>query len=229
MKAKEVFKRIAASAVAFALILLLSSCGGNIEKLEFQSHLTDEERIYYTGQEFDTMVSTAGGMFSKIPEIYAVYRDGKRSEDVSHTDKVSFSGYDPNTEGTQTITVTYREDGSSIKATYSITVRRRELCYMEADDTYRFLNPFKVGDKFVTSEITEDGAKRGVTITFRYNDPENPSESFFADDPSLDGLVFDTSGCRLDQAGRFTEAGTFTVQAVYKGLTATFKIRVTDN
>ena len=219
--------RITAMMLAIALVLVFSSCKGNTVKIEFSSPLTEEERVYYTGQDFDTMVSTERGMFSKIPNIYVVYADGSRSEDLSHSDNVSFSGYNPESAGEQTITVTYREGKNRIRASYGITVRQRTLSYMEADDTYHYLNPFEVGDAFVVSELSEDGTKRGVTISFRYNDPDHPREAYFADDPALDGIVFDTTGCCLDAEGKFTEPGTFTVQAVYNGLTATYKIRVT--
>ena len=219
-------RSIAAMALAAALLLLFSSCKGNLDRIELSSFLTEEERVYYTGQDLDTLVSTDRGTFSKIPGVFVVYADGSRSEDVSHSDNVRFSGYDPDTAGEQTITVTYREGMNQVKATYRITVRQRTLSYMEADDTYHYLNPFEVGDAFVTSEVLEDGAKRGVTVTFRYNDPEKPTEAFFADDPALDGIVFDTTGCCLDEAGKFTEPGTFIVQVVYNGMTATYKIRV---
>lgn len=225
---KKHILRGALAAAAVVIMLLVSSCSGNFERLEFSSPLTEEERVYYTGQQLDTIAETERGAYSKIPQIYVVYKDGSRSEDVSQTDKVSFSGYDLEKEGDQTVTVTYREGMNTVKATYDITVLKREICYIEADDTYHCLYPFTVGEKFVTSETDESGIKRGVTVTFRYNDPENPSEAFFADDPKLEGIVFDTSGCFLDEEGRFTEAGTFTVQAVYEGMTATYKICVEE-
>lgn len=223
-----IIRIIAAALILASALLSLSSCKGNLASIELSSPLTDEERVYYTGQDFDTPVDTANGTFSKIPNVYVIYEDGTRSEDVSHSDSVTFSGYDAGKAGEQVITVTYREGKYTIKTKYTVTVRERELCYIEADDTYHNIFPFEVGDRFVTSEITENGAKRGVTVTFRYNDPNCPTEAFFADDPALDGIAFDTTGCLLDENGAFTQAGTFTVQIMYCGLTATYKIRVID-
>ena len=60
------------------------------------------------------------------------------------------------------------------------------------------------------------------------DESERENEAFFADDPALDGITFDTTGCALDTEGRFTETGTFTVQVVYDGMTATYKIRVAE-
>ena len=228
MKTYRIIGRITALVLASVMILLLSSCQNNPGSIELSSPLTEEERAYYTGQAFDITVSTPNGAFSKIPQVYVIDADGTRSEDLSHSDKVTFSGYDPAREGEQTITVTYRDGSRKLKTTYKITVRKRTLSYIEADDTYHYLNPFTVGEKFVISEELENGAKRGVTITFRYNDPENPTEAFFADDPALNGITFDTTGCALDTEGRFTETGTFTVQVVYDGMTATYKIRVAE-
>ena len=228
MLLKNRILRTAMAVMTVVIMLLACSCKGNLEKLEFVSPLTEEERVYYTGQQLDSMADTERGAFPKLPQVYVVYADGSRSEDVSHSDKISFSGYDLGKEGEQTVTVTYREGQNTIKATYGITVVKRDILYIEADDTYHCLYPFTVGDKFVISETEEDGIKRGVTVTFRYNDPDNPSEAFFADDPALEGITFDTSGCLLDEEGRFTEAGTFTVQAVYHGMTATYKICVAE-
>lgn len=223
---KRIWKIILAAA-AIMTALSLSSCRGNLDGLEFSSSLSEEERVYYTGQRLDTEVSTKRGQVSKIPQIYVVYKDGTRSDDVSHTDAVTFSGYDPDTPGEQTVTVTYTEGSHEVKASYKITVRQRVLCYIEADDTYRYLHPFTVGDNFTVSEEI-GGVKRGVTVTLRYNDPDHPSEAFFADDPALDGIAFDTAGCRLDADGKFTEAGTFPVQVSYLGMSATYRILVVE-
>lgn len=228
MKKYRIIGRITALLLALIMMSVLSSCQKSSGSIELASSLTEEERVYYTGQEFDTMVSTSSGTFSKIPEVYVIMDDGSRSEDLSHSDKVKFTGYDPERAGEQVIKVTYRDGSLKIKTTYKITVRERELVYMEADDTFHYLNPFKVGDKFVISEIRDDGAKRGVTITFRYNDPENPTEAFFADDPKLEGISFDTTGCALDAEGKFTQSGTFYVQVRYGDLTATYKVRVAE-
>lgn len=228
MKNNRKFCRIVALLLVVVAILALSSCKNKSGEIELFSSLTDEERVYYTGQVFDTMVSTSNGTFSKIPEVYVVQDDGTRSEDLSHSDKVKFSGYDPNRAGEQTITVTYKDGSLKLKTTYTITVRERKLVYIEADDTFHYLNPFKVGDKFVISEVRDEGVKRGVTITFRYNDPENPTEAFFADDPVLEGITFDTTGCSLDTEGKFTKPGTFYVLVRYRDMTATYKVRVLE-
>ena len=56
MKTNRIIKKVTAFLLVAAALLLLSSCKGNLEKLELSSPLTEEERVYYTGQDFDTIV-----------------------------------------------------------------------------------------------------------------------------------------------------------------------------
>lgn len=207
--------------------LLLCGCG-KLRELELKSPLSEEERIYYTDEAFDTFVQNENGEFSKIPHIYVVYSDGTRSADVSHSPNISYSGYDLKKPGEQAVTVTYTEDGEEITATYKIYVEQTEPDRLEADDNIHYTaGCFYVGDKFTTYS-EESGTPRGVTLTVYYNHTDKSPKLYFTNDENVKGAVFDTSACELDQNGCFTKAGVFEIKVNYMGLNTSYKITVCE-
>lgn len=222
-------KIILAACLLVASLLLYAGCNGQGKAgLEFVSGLTETERYYYTGEELDSYAWGEGGYFSKIPEIYAVYPDGTKSEDLSHTDKVTFSGYDLDTPGFQTVNVTYKdENGKEIKGSYEICVLETQITGLEIHDTLHYKKGFfRVGDTFTTYTENPDGYRYGVSVILTYNDPARKAETYFANDPKVSGIKFDTSECRLDGYGRFTEAGEFTVNVTLGSLKSSYLIKV---
>ncbi|MBQ0091711.1 MAG: hypothetical protein KBS45_00075 [Clostridiales bacterium] len=212
--------------------VLLASCGAETRRVEqlaclFEEHLTD--RSYYTGDEFDSTFSDETGTHSRVPSVYAIYSDGTLSEELSHSGKVTFSGYDLSVPGKQTVNAVYSEDGVTVSTTYTIDVVQTETLFIEAEDPFRrSLGSFHVGEAFSLSYDTEDGVKRGVTVSVHYNNPNKPRASFFGDAPELAEAVFDTSLCKLDESGRFTEAGVFSVTVTLGNAQTTYEILVED-
>ena len=216
--------------VLVLLVFSLCGCGGKKPaKLEFKSLLQEEDRIYYVGDEFDSTVDIEGGKESRIPYVVVLYNDGTRSDDVSHSENIEFSGYDLSKVGKQTVTVKYTENKKTVKAKYDIEVKDREILFIEVEDPDHLnLVPFKVGEKFNTVFKTPDGTKHGVTVRLHMKDPSNPYVSYFADDSEVSSAKFDTSKCKLNENGEFTEAGTFTVSVSFKGFNAEYKITVQE-
>ena len=223
-------KRLLSLLLIVCMAALLIGCSASGATMEFGSELEDDDRVYYTGQEFDAYVKNAdGAMIPKIPHVYIVYADGTRSEDVSHSENIVFSGYDLTKTGQQGVTVTYTENGRKITGRYLISVEQTVIERMTASDTTHFgRGSFNVGESFTTYTETEPGVGRGVSVTFTYNDPSKADDVYYANAPELDGIVFDTSECALDQSGRFTKAGEFTVYVKFKNFETSYKITVTD-
>lgn len=215
------------------ILLLLSLCGCSgkgkkPEKLEFKSELDEEARIYYVGDEFDSYIETEEGKISRIPRVFVLYNDGTHSEDVSKSENIRFSGYDLSSVGKQTVTVKYTENGKSVTAIYEIQVKEQKVLFIEAEDPIRLnLMPFKVGEKFNTIFVS-DGIKQGVTVRLHMENPSEPYVSYFTDAPEIQAAKFDTSECKLDENGKFTEAGIFTVYVKWKSFTAEYQIRVEE-
>ena len=224
----NLIKAFAAAAVTAVTLVSLVSCGrGDMRRLDFVSPLSADDQVYYVGQEFDTVRDTREGKFYMIPAVYVVYSNGLRSEDVSHSENIRFSGYDPSRTGEQTIKVKYTENGHSITGKYKIAVAARTVARIEAEDNlHLYADPFKVGDRFVTCSERDNGDPFGVTVWLYYNDPNSEKEGFFTVDEEIADAVFDTSGCLLDEDGRFTEAGEFEVKILFCGCETSYKIRV---
>lgn len=210
------------------ILLFLCGCskGKKPEKLEFKSELDEQTRIYYVGDEFDSEIETENGKVSRIPKVFVLYDDGTRSADVSKSENIEFSGYDLSKVGKQSVTVEYTENGKTVTAKYEIQVEEQKVLFIEAEDPIRLnLMPFKVGEQFNTLFET-DGIKRGVTVRLHMKDPSEPYVSYFTDAPELSSAEFDTSECKLDENGNFTEPGIFTVHINWKNFTADYQIKV---
>ena len=223
-------KRIAILLFAIVLMLSLGGCMAKKQTLSFGSTLSEEDRIYYTGQELDSYVTDADGdLISKIPHVYLVDADGNRSEDVSHSEHIKFTGYNLNKEGNQLVTVKYNDGKLKAKDKYSILVVKNELDKITVSDRIHFdKGAFHLGEKFTTYFEPEPGVGRGVSVVLTYTDPYAPEKICFANDPMLEGIKFDTSGCYLDEQDFFTETGTFTVNVSFNDLTAEYQIRVIE-
>ena len=70
-----------------------------------------------------------GGNFNPEGIIVSAIRENNTSEDVS--DLVSYSGYNMNEEGAQTVTVTYTENGISKSTSFQISVKSATLSALE--------------------------------------------------------------------------------------------------
>ena len=216
--------------ILFGCILTGCTRSGKVPvSLEFGSTLDGDARTYFTGQPFDCTVTDAyGNEVSKIPHVYAVYEDGSRSEDLSHSDRIRFSDYDLSKEGEQFVTVTYREGLTKLEGSYLIYVQQTRIERMTVSDPlHSDRGSFAVGEKFTVYTEPEPGVGRGVTVTLIYNDPSRENEVYFAVDPALEGIRFDTSACALDENGCFTEAGAFPVGVTFGELSASYRITVT--
>ena len=225
-------KKSIAFFLLFALCIGMISCGNGerATSLEFKSFLDEDERAYYTGQEFDSYVECDGELYCRIPCVYAVYGDGTLSDDISHYGCVTYSGYDLSLPGQQTVSVIFNDGGRKIKANYPITVIETEIIDMDVRDTLHYTKgAFCVGEKFSTYSETEDGVRRGVSVILSYNDPSREDEVLFAGDEKLDGIIFDTSECRLDADGRFTKAGIYEVTVYFGEFVDSYFITVTEN
>lgn len=103
---------------------------------------------------------TVGDTFAK-ETIMAVYSDGN---EVDVTSVATFSGYNMNTAGTQTVSVSYGGKSTS----YQITVNAKiiTLSSITVSEDHRI---FSVGDTFVEETVTahySDGSRKTVTATF---------------------------------------------------------------
>ena len=104
---------------------------------------------------------------------------------------------------------------------------QNNILFIEAEDPLHLdFGAFKVGDKFTTYEKTEDGGEVGVTVRVHQNDIDVPYVAYFTCAEEMQTLAVDSSACKLDENGCFTEAGVFTVRLAYKGFETTYNIRV---
>lgn len=226
----KIMQKIAKKALFLCLVLALavsalSACG---KKTPVSLELVPpaEAGYYCVGDTFDSKgVSAEGKEYSRIPQVYAVYENGKRSKDLSKSGKVTFSGYDLSQEGEYTVTAEYR----GVKAEYGITVINKTVLFIEAEDPFRStVGCFRVGEPFTTYYLTEDGVERGVTVWVHYESELEPQVGYFSNAPELAEAVFDTSECGLDENGRFTKAGVFTVRVTLGEMTTGYQITVKD-
>lgn len=104
---------------------------------------------------------------------------------------------------------------------------QNNILFIEAEDPLHLdFGAFKVGDKFTTYEKTEDGGEVGVTVRVHQNDIAAPYIAYFTCAEEMQSLTVDSSACKLDKNGCFTEEGVFTVRLEYKGFETTYNIRV---
>ncbi len=214
--------------ITVLFLSLLTACSSSLT-LKTKFTLSEEDRVYYVGDELDSFIETANGSVCRIPEIYTQDGKGNRSEDISHSENVTFSGYDLSKTGKQTVKVTYIADGKTLETSYEIEVREQAVLFIEASDPKHLdYGAFKVGDEFTTYGTDKNGDEVGVTVVLHMKDPSKPELKYFTNHKEMKSLIVDTSGCALDSAGKFTKAGTFTVLLTYKGFKTTYEIRVEE-
>ena len=146
---------------------------------------------FFVGDEFS---------FGETGTVTAVYDDNSTKV---VTELATFSGYDMNTAGTQTVTVSYTERGVTKTQTYDITVNNRALSSITLSGDYP--TTFNVGDGF---------SHEGMTVTATYDN--NTSEDVTAD------ATFE--GYDMSTAGTQTVTVSYTKADVTK--TATYEITV---
>ncbi len=146
---------------------------------------------FFVGDEFS---------FGETGTVTAVYDDNSTKV---VTKLATFSGYDMNTAGNQTVTVSYTERGVTKEQTYEITVNNRALTSITLSGDYP--TTFNVGDTF---------SHEGMTVTATYDD--NTSEDVTAD------ATFE--GYDMNTAGTQTVTVSYTKADVTK--TATYEITV---
>ena len=119
------------------------STGGEVKEVS-RIEVSDATTTYYVGDSFVK------------PTVTAYYSNGE-SEDVSVD--ASFSGYNMNNSGTQTVTVTY----GTATATYEITVNALEVSSLTLSNKK---TEYTVGDDFVKPTVTakySNGTSKNVT------------------------------------------------------------------
>lgn len=223
------YKRCIPILLITALLLsLLTACSEKLT-LQVKFTLSEEDRVYYIGDEFDGLIETENGVVSRIPEIYTVDGKGNLSEDISHSENVTYSGYDMNKTGKQTVTVTYLDGNKKLKTTYGIEVQEQSVLFIEASDPMHLsFGAFKVGDTFNTYGTDANGDEVGVTVVLHMKDPSNPELKYFTNHEEMKSLIVDTSDCTLDNSGKFTKPGIFNVHLTYKGFKTTYQIKVEE-
>ena len=142
--------------IAMTSLLCLASCGENVSDIVVKS--SDMPRTNYVlGQELDLSLGKL-----------TVITDGAESTIPMTADGVSVTGYDSNTLGKQTLTVTYKEKST----TFDVNVVAR----MVADG---FKSEYFIDDKFDNSQgrlkITKDD---GTTTTVNFNNEKVTFEGF---------------------------------------------------
>lgn len=146
---------------------------------------------FFVGDEFS---------FGETGTVTAVYDDNSTKV---VTELATFSGYDMNTAGTQTVTVSYTERGVTKTQTYDITVNNRALSSITLSGDYP--TTFNVGDTF---------SHEGMTVTATYDN--NTSEDV-TEDATFEGYDMSTAGTQ-------TVTVSYTKADVTK--TATYEITV---
>ena len=156
--------------------------------------------IMLSGEYPTTFFVGAEFSFGETGTVTAVYDDNSTKV---VTELATFSGYDMNTAGTQTVTVSYTERGVTKTQTYDITVNNRALSSITLSGDYP--TTFNVGDTF---------SHEGMTVTATYDN--NTSEDVTAD------ATFE--GYDMSTAGTQTVTVSYTKADVTK--TATYEITV---
>ena len=145
--------------------------------------------VFEVGDSFDT-----SGLV-----VTATYSDGT-TKDV--TSSVSFSGYNMQAAGTQTVTVSYVEDGVTKTAAYQITVNEPVTLSSIAITTQPTKTEYLTGEDLDTT---------GMVVTATYSD----------------GSSMEITGYTLSSPDMST-AGEKTITVTYQRKTATFTINVAD-
>ena len=158
--------------------------------------------IMLSGEYPTTFFVGAEFSFGETGTVTAVYDDNSTKV---VTDKATFTGYDMNTVGTQTVTVSYTERGVTKTKTYEITVNNRALSSITLSGDYP--TTFNVGDDF---------SHEGMTVTATYDN--NTSEDV-TEDATFEGYDMSTAGTQ-------TVTVSYTKADVTK--TATYEITVND-
>lgn len=214
--------------VTLLLLSVLTACSEKLT-LKVKFTLNEEDRVYYVGDELDSYVETENGPVCRIPEIYTVDSKGNLLDDISHSKNVTYSGYDMNKSGKQTVTVTYLADNEKLETTYEIEVKEQAILFIEASDPMHLTyGAFKVGDIFTTYGTNANGDEVGVTVVLHMKDSSTPEVKYFTNHKEMKDLKVDTSDCALDGSGKFTKAGTFTVRLTYRGFETTYQIKVEE-
>lgn len=159
----------------------------NVTLVGFGKITAPDKTVYTVGEEFDPT-----GM-----EAVVLYSDGT-TKDV--TDKVTFSGYDMNTEGQQRVTVTYTEtyaDGSTATITTEIMITVNPGSE-EPDPGEVTLTEIQVTapDK-TTYTAGEELDLTGMKITAVYSDDSTK------DVTDSENVSVDTSECNMNVAGTY--------------------------
>ncbi len=212
--------------ITVMFLSVLTACSEKLS-LKVKFTLSEADRIYYVGDELDSFVETENGPVCRIPEIYTVNGKGKLLKDISHSENVTYSGYDMNKVGKQTVKVTYLADNEKLETTYEIEVKEQEILFVEAcDPMHLTYGAFKVGDTFTTYGTNANGDEVGVTVVLHMKDSSNPELKYFTNHQEMKDLKVDTSDCALDSSGKFTKAGIFTVRLTLRGFKTTYQIKV---
>ena len=226
---KSILSILTAAVLMLSLLTACSSKDKTLVSLKLEFGLEDEERVYYVGDDFDSFVQTENGSVCRIPKIYAQDESGGKSEDISHSEYVTFSGYDMQSPGKQTVEVIYQNGDKYAEASYGIEVVEQKILFIEASDPMHLTyGAFKVGDEFTTYGLNKNGDEEGVTVVLHMEDPSNPQIAYYTNDEEMRDLQVDTSLCELDDAGKFTKPGTFTVRLTYHGFETTYQIKVEE-
>ncbi len=138
-----------------------------------------------------------GGTFSFGGTVTATYSDGSTADVTADT---VFSGYNMNSTGTQTVTASYTFNGTTVTATYSITV-------------YKVLTKITLSGQ-TTSLNRGASFSFGGTVTATYNDGTTANVT--------SSTTF--SGYNMSTAGTYTVTASYTYRSVTK--TATYSLTV---
>ena len=110
-----------------------------------------------------------------------------------------------------------------------LTGEKTNILFIEAEDPLHYdFGAFKVGDQFTTYEKTEEKGETGVTVRVHQSDIDVPYIAYFTCADEMNELEVDSSDCKLDDNGCFTQPGEFTVKLEYKGFEASYHIRVEE-
>lgn len=153
---------------------------------------------FYTGDDFTTEGAT----------VTATYSDNTTADVTS---KATFTGYDMETAGTQSVTVSYTESGVTKTTSYSITVteRPRFTVILDDDDT----------------ELAEAAAGAGVTLPTRENVGSYVFKGWTATELSNETTVTPT----IIEAGAYSPTANITLYPVYQctdGISSTHSVNI---
>ena len=124
---------------------------------------------------------------------------------------------------------TPKKPDASLTEESGVSGEQPRILIIEAEDPLHLdFGAFRVGDTFTTYEKTDERGEVGVTVRVHQSSIDIPYLAYFTCAPEMKDLTVDTSGCKLDENGCFTEPGVFTVKLGYKGFETTYDIRVEE-